>query len=195
MNPVMTPQLQLAIRMLSLSQAACSELLEAERARLGVLRHLGDHEEDPLETAERATAEEEGRAPWLLSRVRLIDSQSTEPDVWVTGTPPVAAANGSGPRFTVIDEADPAVNREATWLLMALRQRLRTFERVAAVAVAANHDYFAGATDEPTRLSIREVAQGAGLHESTIERVAGAGLIQSARGFTRFDELIGRSTR
>jgi DNA-directed RNA polymerase specialized sigma54-like protein len=186
----MVPQLELALRVLSLSRAAFDEFLEEGATRLGVLRQLGEHEEDPLEVAERADAAEEGRAPWSLSRARHFDSLSAQPDVWVTSTPPVATANGAGPRYVVIDSSAEPVTKEAQWLLRAARQRARTFEHVAAVAVAQNHHFFSRTVDTPRLLSTRQVAQAAGLHESTIERVAGVGLIQSARGLTRFDELI-----
>lgn len=178
---LMTPQLQQAIKLLTMPFPEVRTLLESEAARLG-LRRLTDEEVDPLDEQELAAAAEEERAPFTFSRTAL---GSPEADVWLRGE--ALVSNGSLPRF-VTPSGGP--DKEATWLMRAIRQRAKTFERVAAAIVAANGPYFATTQDAPTRLSKRALAQELGIHSSTLDRVAHTGMMESARGLSRFEAFL-----
>ena len=181
-NPLlMTPQLQQAIKLLTMPFPEVRALLESEAARLG-LRRLTDEEVDPLDEQELAAAEEEERAPFTFARVAR---GAVEADVWLRGE--TLVSNGSLPRF-VTPPGGP--DKEATWLMRAIRQRAKTFERVAAAIVGANGAYFAVTQNTPTRLSRRALAQDLGIHSSTLDRIAHTGMLESARGLSRFEVFL-----
>ncbi|MFT3713447.1 MAG: hypothetical protein QM817_37805 [Archangium sp.] len=177
---VMTPQLQMAIQLLSKPHA---EVVAVLREQAAGLRELNADEVDPLD----ANDLEEG---WLWQRLPMLPrlADQPEPDVWLTGEPLVATANGTLPRFFV----DASTSREQQFVLRAVRQRARTYEKVAAVLVAANEAWLRSGAGEATPVKFRDVAQKIGMHESTIQRVCGAGVMQSARGLVRFDALVAR---
>jgi DNA-directed RNA polymerase specialized sigma54-like protein len=177
----MTPQLQQAIKLLTMPFAEVRALLESEAERLG-LRRLADDEVDPLDQSELAAAEEEHRAPWTFSRSVL---GAPEADVWRIGDRLIS--NGSVPRF-VVPSGGP--DKEATWLMNAVRQRAKTFQRVASALVEANQPWLDGTEATPARVSKRALVQSLGMHSSTLDRVAHAGMMETARGLSRFETFL-----
>jgi DNA-directed RNA polymerase specialized sigma54-like protein len=184
---VMTPQLQQAIQLLSKPHAEAVALL---REKASGLRELGADEVDPLDALELAEAKDAAREPWLWQRLPMLPAVPGQPeaDVWLTGTPLVATANGNVPRYFV----DASTSRDALWALRAVRQRSRTYEKVASELVAANEPWLRTGEGSATRVKLSVVAEKIGMHASTVERVCSAGVLQSARGFTRFADLIAR---
>lgn len=174
----MTKKLQLAVRLLSMSRAELTTYLRAEAQTLG-LRPLGTEEVDPLEVLEQQEAQKEGRAPWTLQRSQPFALTAEEPDVFVEGA--AVFANGSGERWVCEREGD--AGREGLWLLRAVRQRHRTYEKVAACLCEGNE------LTAPVKQTVESVAQRIGLHVSTVERVVGAGVLQSRHGVLRFSAL------
>ena len=69
-------------------------------------------------------------------------------------------------------DADRDRIRDASWLLRALRQRARTYEKVVG-AIAELRPRLAIA-DKIDAVPVREIAEKIGMHESTITRVASA---------------------
>lgn len=181
---VMTPQLQLAISLLSKPHAEVATLLAQHAAGL---RELGADETDPLDARELEDAREDERAPWLWQRLPMLERVEGQPeaDVWLTGDPLVATANGTLPRYAT----DASTTREVAWVLRAVRQRSRTFETIAAVLVAENEVFLRTGDGKAKQLRFSEAAQRVGMHASTIERVCSVGVMQSARGFTSFASL------
>lgn len=176
---LMTAQLKLAIELLSKPHAQVVTVLREHAAGL---RELRPDEVDPLDARDL----EDG---WVWQRLPMLPvvAGQPEPDVWLTGEPLVVTANGTLPRFFV----DESASREAQWILRAVRQRARAYAKVAAELVAANEAWLRTRAGAPTRVTLRAVAEKIGMHESTISRVCSVGVMQSARGFTHFDELVG----
>ena len=205
---VMTPQLQLAIRLLSTpTHELAAVLVSWHDAHPGVLVELSPGEPDPYDDEDRRMTEDDGGTwtplrehspfaaaapPAPTSGGPFVPVFATAPmpapsraDVWVSGDPPRAKANGRAfPRYRIAtDDKDEA--REARWLLRALRQRARTYAKVVQGVVDLRR---AGDAD-PTR---RAVAEAIGMHESTIERVIAACRFETAGGMFR---LVERSRR
>ncbi|MBM4776163.1 MAG: hypothetical protein GQE15_00545 [Archangiaceae bacterium] len=174
----MTKQLQLAVRLVSMSRAELTSYLRAEAQGLG-LRPLAGDEVDPLEVQEAQEAQKEGRAPWTLEQRQPFAPTAEEPDVWVEGVS--VFANGSGERWVCEREGEAA--REGLWLLRAVRQRHRTYEKVAACLCEGNE------LASPVKQTVESVAERIGLHVATVERVVAAGVLQSHHGVLRFSAL------
>lgn len=167
----MTKRLQLAVRLLSMSRAELTTHLRAEAEPLG-LRPLGDDEVDPLEVLEQQEAQQEGRAPWVLQRAQPFAVTDEVPDVWVVG----ASVFANGERWVCEREGD--AGREGLWLLGAVRQRFRTYEKVAACLCET--------WESPVKPTVESVAERLGLHVATVERVVAAGVLQNRHGVLRF---------
>jgi len=169
---VMTAQLQLAIRML---QMKSSEFPIAQwREEYPALVELAPGAPDPIGEEERAMAEEDGQAVWEALEESPVPAILEIPDVFVFGNPPQARANRHAwPRWTTSDEHGPDKQREALWIVRALRQRARTFEKI--VQVIADQRPLVAVTLDPDKIEpvpIRGIAETVGMHESTIDRVA-----------------------
>jgi DNA-directed RNA polymerase specialized sigma54-like protein len=72
----------------------------------------------------------------------------------------------------------------------AVRQRAKTFQRVASALVEANQPWLDGTQATPTRVSKRALVQSLGMHSSTLDRVAHTGMLETARGLTRFETFL-----
>jgi len=171
---VMTPQLQLAIKLLATRSRELPDVIApwlAEHA--AALAPLAEGEPDPA-----ADGDEEPLA--LLDRSPF--DAGDDADVWVLGEPPRAHANGRAfPRYRVVGDS-----RDAAWLVRALRQRARTYLRVVQAAVDLR-PALAGpdpAAAEP--FGARELAKALELHESTIQRVAAACRFRTLHGVYAF---------
>ena len=192
-EPVMTPQLQLAIRLLATPLGELPALLADWEARHpGAVTALAPGEVDPYDERERELAAEEPEAqPFFYYAEEPFPQLGA--DVWVFGNPPRARANGRAlPRLkAVFDEAalsrSAADARAASWLIRALRQRARTYEQIVA-AVLGIRPRLAVAPDpsqvEPVTFGV--VAEIVGMHESTIRHVAAACRFQTLHGVMRF---------
>ena len=188
----MTPQLQLAIRLLSTAAADLPALLTDWKIRHpGAIVELGPGDVDPHDVRERELlAEDPGYQPFFYYDEEPFPQLGA--DVWVFGNPPQVRANGRAlPRFkAAFDEAaltrSAADIRHASWLIRGLRQRARTYEQVIA-AVVGIRPRLAIAPDpsqiEPVTVGV--VAEIVGVHESTIRRVAGACRFQTLHGVMR----------
>ncbi len=164
---VMTPQLQMAIKILA---TPSRELPVAQWiADTPGLVHLPVDERDPLDVEEEANAAdpEQDLPPWFPATESPLPVLAEIPDVWVFGNPPQARANRAGyPRLK-------GETTEAKWLLRALRQRARTYEKIVQAIVDLRP--LLGVTLDPQLVDpvpVRAVADAVGMHESTITRVA-----------------------
>jgi DNA-directed RNA polymerase specialized sigma54-like protein len=189
---VMTPQLQVAIRLLGTPTRALPAVIEEWReSHPGSIAELEPGEVDPYDEREREQAAEEGFEPFFYYEEEPFPQLGA--DVWVFGDPPQARANGRGlPRLqAVFDDLamtrSAADVRQASWLVRGLRQRARTYEQVVA-AVIGLRPALATAPD-PSQIepvSFGEVADAVGMHESTIRRIAMACRFQTVHGVMRF---------
>jgi DNA-directed RNA polymerase specialized sigma54-like protein len=195
----MTPQLQLAIRLLAMpGEQVASVITDFERDHPGVLVALADGEVDPADAADRELSLENDVPPFeLLDEPPLPPAEGPVPDVWVSGNPPQARANRAMlPRVRVVVDADADAVREARWLLRALRQRLRTYENVVRGMVAIRPELATAVDPAAVRaITTRELATAIGLHESTLSRVATACRVQTLHGVYAIDVARGLGLR
>lgn len=184
---VMTPQLQLAIKLLSM---ASKELpVEAWKTEIPGLDELPVGERDPLDVEEEAREPDPEFPPWFPATESPLPPLAEIPDVWVFGNPPQARANRHAyPRLS-------GSTAEAKWLLRSLRQRARTYERIVQAVV--DRRPLLGVTLEPDKVeavAIRQIAEAVAMHESTIERVARAVRFQNLHllvGMTKHGKKLG----
>ena len=155
---VMTPQLQLALRLLETP----TDKLDAIIARMR--EGLVDGDPDPSDDD-----------TWTY----LDDPPFSPPigDVFVFGNPPQARANGCAfPRYRGTTE-------ESRWLVRALRQRAKSYEKVVGAIVGLRPQIsiaMAGEKSEP--VTARALAKQIDIHESTIGRVIRACRWQNVHG-------------
>ncbi len=193
LEPVMTPQLHLALRLLATPLDELPAMLAEWQAKHpGAVAPLASGEVDPYDARERElVAEEPGFQPFFYHDEEPFPQLGA--DVWVFGNPPRARANGRAlPRLkAVFDEAamsrSAADARQASWLIRALRQRARTYEQIVG-AVLGIRPRLAVAPDpsqvDPVTFGV--IAEIVEMHESTIRRVAAACRFQTLHGVMRF---------
>ncbi|MBA3499028.1 MAG: hypothetical protein M4D80_13045 [Myxococcota bacterium] len=199
---VMTPQLQMAIRMLTMSQAELFAMVaEWRETHPGAIADLEPGDPEPVSIEEQDDFDERGIPIWTFLAEPPLPTLAGCPDVWVFGNPPQARANPSAtPRIkAVFDDAamtrSAADVREASWLARSLRMRAKTMEKVVA-ALLTLRPQMAISLEPETLAPVghREVAEAVGMHESTIKRVATALRYQTIHGVVRLAESKGKIT-
>jgi RNA polymerase sigma-54 factor len=70
----------------------------------------------------------------------------------------------------------------ANWMIQALEQRRQTMLKVMHFIVDRQRDFFEKGLQYLKPLTLREVAEGIGMHESTISRVTNEKYVQTPRG-------------
>ena len=183
---VLTPQLQFAINLLAMPSKEFS--VESWKTQFPGLEDLPAGERDPLDVEEEAEADPDVR-PWFPATESILPPLAEVPDVWVVGNPPQARANRHAyPRLAAT--TDPA-----RWVLRALRQRARTFEKIVQAVIDARP--LLGVTLDPEKIApmaIRSIAETIGMHESTVERVSRAVRLQNLHaivGMTKRGSKLG----
>ncbi len=176
---VMTPQLQLAIKMLSTPSAELAALIAStqglEPAELGDPDLLQVPSDEELELQV-----ETGVTPWSFLLERPPELAASDADVWIFGNPPIARANRS---------AWPHVRgatRDAAWVVRALRQRAKLFEQVVTAILQARPE-LAVARGPIKPVSVRAISEHLTIHEATMRRAVSACCIQNLHGAFRFD--------
>jgi DNA-directed RNA polymerase specialized sigma54-like protein len=187
---VMTPMLQMAIRMLQLNQDELFALVAAWRAaHPGAIVDLAPGDPEPVNEEEQTAHEEEGVPIWAYLDTPPLPAALPRPDVWVFGNPAQVRANPAAvPRVrAVFDDATmsrSAVDvNEAAWVARALRQRAKSFERIVSAMVALVPQL--GVALEPEKLpsiEIAALAAQAGFHESTVGRIVPVCRYQTIHG-------------
>ncbi|MBR3370849.1 MAG: RNA polymerase factor sigma-54 [Rhodobacteraceae bacterium] len=112
-------------------------------------------------------------------RVELNDATTPE----ITLRPP--------PEGTANDDAYDAALAEARWILRAVSRRNATVLRVVGAVVTLQSDFLRNGVSGLRPLTRVQVADQAGLHETTIGRVATAMLIQTPQGTLPLRSLFG----
>jgi RNA polymerase sigma-54 factor len=74
----------------------------------------------------------------------------------------------------------------AKWLVMALEQRARSIVKVARAIVAAQAGFFEAGAEFMVPLTLRQIAEQVGVHESTVSRVTTGKYMQTPRGVFEF---------
>jgi DNA-directed RNA polymerase specialized sigma54-like protein len=190
---VMTPQLQMAIRLLSFGRA---ELVERELPTL-LEQHplLGSSPREPTEfdVDEEVVVVREGpgfRA--LPSALGLpafsVGGHAYAFDYYPTGpTPEDRPDPMPGAKFAA-ERADEL--RAALWVLRALEQRGRTYARVAQALVERRPAFFEEGPGRLEPVTYRELAEDVGMHESTIDRVVTGKALRCSHGAYALDALV-----
>lgn len=199
---VMTPQLQMAIRMLSMTQDELFTMIaEWRESHPGVITELAPGDPEPVSQAEQDEADELGIPIWRFLAEPPLPAAAPRPDVWVFGNPPQARANPSAaPRITaVFDDAtisrSAADVREGAWLARAVRQRAKTMERIVAALLELRPQLaIALEPDKLASVGVSELAENIGLHDSTIKRVVPVLRYQSIHGVVQLVEAKGKVT-
>ncbi len=118
-------------------------------------------------------------------------------DILAKNAPPrksaEASANGSGNEAAKADA--PAKNgtssevefiqdklKSANWLIQTIEQRRRTMIKVMEAIVEAQMDFFEKGPQALRPLTLQDVAEKIGMHESTVSRVTTNKYVQSPRG-------------
>lgn len=165
---VMTPQLQMAIKMLGTPSAELGALIAPVK---GLVQ--GDDGDDPL------------LAPDDDIPYTFVDRPSNlaiaDADVWVAGNPPIARAiRAALPAVRLLPDLGADEERDARFVVRALRQRAKTFERVVG-ALAEQRPRLAVAIKaaDIKPMPVRAIAKAVGFHESTIKRVAACCRVQN----------------
>lgn len=186
-NPItlsMTPQLQLAIKLISMSNDDVRSTIDEFRvAHPGTLAPLAPGEADPGDVDDEDTD-----FMWSMSAVA---SNEETGDILVFGNPPAARANGRAfPRLRTLTD-----DRDAAWFVRSLRQRARSFEKVVAALVELQPRVAITVDgrdlDAVSPGALRELV---GMHESTISRIASACTIRNLHGVVAVSEIV-RSAR
>ncbi len=138
---VLTPQLQLAIRMLQ-----------------------GNHRET------QAWIEEALRDNPALSWTppEVVGEVDAEVRVAEGGVTLVLADEGA---LRVDEDAEEEVKKTALWLVGAAARRRRSIERLVEAMIAHQGDFLSGAEGAPGELSVTTLAGELGYHRSTVERL------------------------
>jgi RNA polymerase sigma-54 factor len=76
--------------------------------------------------------------------------------------------------------------RSAHWLTRSLDQRARTIVKVASAIVTRQRAFFEGTAEHVSPLTLREIAEDIGMHESTVSRVVSNKALSSPRGVFPF---------
>ena len=186
---VMTPQLQMAIRMLAMSQDELFAMVEEWKTNHpGAIADMQPGDPEPINEEEQDLVDA-GQPIWTFLDEPPLPPANPRPDVWVFGNPPQARANpASVPRVkAVFDDStiskSAADVREASWLARSLRMRAKTMEKVVAAIVQLQPQ--AAIALEPDKLpaiNIRDIAMAIEFHESTISRVSSSLRYQTIHG-------------
>jgi sigma-54-like protein len=193
---VMTPQLQMAIKLLGTPTKELGSIIDPVVASYGAgLVPLRPDERDPMIDIMAAAYAEEDQEPWeprdespfapktdgVYVPIALGPNIDDHADVWIFGDPPVARANGRAfPRFRVTEGAA----HDAKWLVRALWQRAKTYERIVGAVLAMRPELAHGGGFE--QLYKRDLAEALEMHESTISRTLLACRIRNAKGIWGF---------
>lgn len=74
----------------------------------------------------------------------------------------------------------------AKWLVAALEQRAKTILKVGKAIVAAQEGFFSAGAEFMVPLTLRQIAEQVGVHESTVSRVTSGKYMQTPRGVFEF---------
>lgn len=169
---VMTPQLTLAIRLLSLPLAALAEEIRTQAAATPALR-LGDVAGPPSQLATPA----DGIASDLLI-VR-------EGTAWKS----IAGTQGL-PALSIDPAADADAKRAAEVLLRSIEQRSVTLAKLGEALISLQPAWVEAGGTLPTGLSTNRFAELMGVHTTTVNRLVDGKRLQCVHGVYSLDGFL-----
>ncbi|MEJ7602435.1 MAG: hypothetical protein WKG01_31375 [Kofleriaceae bacterium] len=187
---VMPPKLQLAVRLLSMTQDELFAMIADWRDKHpGAIADLEPGDPEPISEQDQAQLEEDGIPIWTFLAAPPLPAASPRAEVWVFGNPPQARANPSaGPRLrAVLDDGTTSRSaddvREAEWLARAVRQRAKTMEGLVAALIRLRPELATTAQPEKVKsVGVKAVADAMGMHETTVARVTPVCRYQTIHG-------------
>ncbi|MES2252845.1 MAG: RNA polymerase factor sigma-54 [Pseudomonadota bacterium] len=78
----------------------------------------------------------------------------------------------------------------ANWLIQSLQKRAVTLLQVSSEIVHWQQDFFASSSNPLKPMTLKEIAEAAGVHESTVSRVTTSKYIQTPRGMFELKSLF-----
>jgi Sigma-54, DNA binding domain/Sigma-54 factor, Activator interacting domain (AID) len=180
---VMTPQLQMAIKLLATPTGQLPALVDEWRAQHpGCTVALPLGAPDPADERELAEADAYDQPEfWLHDDSPL--PPDPRADVWIFGNPPEVRANGRAfPRLMPYGEVE--IEREAArWFIRALRNRAKAYETVMRGIVTLRPELAVARDGKKLALvPVRGIAEAIQMHESTVKRVTSACQFQNVHG-------------
>lgn len=169
---VITPQLQLAIRVLELPLAALAEEIRAQAAALPALQ-LGEAPATPPPLPIPA----DGIAADLL----LVREGAR----WKS----IAGSHGL-PVLSVAPDAAPEAKRDAEWLIHSLEQREVALVKLGDALVALQPAWVEAGGNLPTGLSTNRFAELMGVHTTTVNRLVERKRLQCVHGVYPLDGFL-----
>ena len=167
---VLTPKLQMAIKLLGMSWRQLYTLIEEEMARCPHLRW------EPPEVDPAADVEIAVHSDKILA--------------WVSDTGELyVATNPSGDRDGGSTDVD--AYREAQWLVRSVEQRHKSIERVVEALAARQEPFLRGHRGTPETISLRSLADEVAFHESTVRRVLSGKTVRVEDREMALDHLMG----
>lgn len=113
----------------------------------------------------------------------------------VAANPPAAGANGTAEAAAAPPEENARASqrkeevkfvqdklKSASWLIQTIEQRRRTMIKVMEAIVEAQHEFFERGPEALRPLTLQDVAEKIGMHESTVSRVTTNKYAQTPRG-------------
>ncbi len=195
---VMTPQLQQAIRMLSMS---LDELL------LDLDKH---RKENPLLSIQTRTTRPIGPFPPDLETLPEVYVYMHGGEVFVEANvnalPDIFVGNVRIPSFDSDEEpVDIAAQfpeekkehvRSAVSMARSIEQRAKTYVKIVREIAGRGPKWFKDEYADPPKATAKDVAEAVGMHESTVTRVlGGVKVLRCERGLVRFDDLLNAKKR
>lgn len=190
---------------LALARSICSEHLDA-LAKLGTAR-LATQLKAPVSAVDEAVALLRSLDPRPGARIGGSEPEYIVPDAIAYrqgGVWKVATNSGSQPRIGINRHYERLIGKstreddsylraqlqEARWLIKSLETRAETLLRVAQAIVKAQSGFLEHGAQAMRPLTLREVADELGLHESTISRATTRKYLRTPRGTFEFKHFF-----
>ena len=190
---------------LALARTICSQHLDA-LARLGTAR-LATQLKAPVSSVDEAVALLRSLDPKPGARIGGGEPEYIVPDAIAYrqgGVWKVATHSGSQPRIGINRHYERLIGKstreddsylraqlqEARWLIKSLETRAETLLRVAQAIVKAQSGFLEHGPQAMRPLTLREVADELGLHESTISRATTRKYLRTPRGTVEFKHVF-----
>ena len=171
-------------------EAALARALAAEptavRSAIALILSLRPHPAELPSTAEDAHVVPEVVAWFAGGAWRVALNSRTTPQLRIAPHCERALAGGSGADHTVLK----GLLDEARWLVRGLGMRNDTLLRTAQVLVERQRGFLQHGDEALAPLTLREVADAIGMHESTVSRIVSGKYIQTPRGTFELKRLF-----
>lgn len=171
-------------------EAALAQALAAEPCRvhaaIALILSLHPHPAELPSAAEDACVVPEVVAWFAAGAWRVALNSRTTPQLRIAPHCERALAGGTGAEHTVLK----GLLDEARWLVRGLGMRNDTLLRTAQVLVERQRGFLQHGDEALAPLTLREVADAIGMHESTVSRIVSGKYIQTPRGTFELKRLF-----